>query len=376
MLRFPLEGHMRNPLPRRLVVSVGLCVLVAGIVAMSGCPRGNNSTGSGGGGGASRLSGGGSTFVGPIMKKWSTVFHDKTGVEIDYALKGSGNGVQQMTAKTYAFGCTDAPMNDEELAKAKKEGGDVLHIPLVFGAVVPIYNVPELKDAKEPLKFTGPVLADIYLGKITKWNDPALKALNPGVNLPDRGIIVVRRNEASGTTYTLTAFLAETSPAWKSEMGPASKDPTWWKGAIGKQGNPGVASHVKASEGAIGYVEVDFAIKEGLAYGAVENNDKKFVLGTAEAVTAAAKAAEASIPDNLTFMLINQPGEKSYPICAVVWAVLYVQQPAATGKTLVEFLTWCVHDGQQYTKELSYAPLSEGLVKKIDAKLKSVKLLQ
>jgi eukaryotic-like serine/threonine-protein kinase len=354
---------MRNGPIRKALV--GLLPCVALILGVSGCPKSE-----------SRLSGGGSTLVGPLMKKWATVYHDTKGVEIDYALKGSGNGVQQMTAKTYHFGCTDAPMNAEELKKAKETGGDVLHIPLVFGAVVPVYNVPELKEVKEPLKFSGPVLADIYLGKITKWNDEALKKLNPGVALPDRGIIVVRRNEASGTTFVWTSYLADVSPAWKTAMGPGSKDVTWWTGAIGKQGSSGVASHVKASEGAIGYVEVEYALKENVPYGAVENKEMQFVLGTADAVTAAARAAEADIPDNLCFLLINRPGAKSYPICAVVWAVFYVDQPAATGKNLVDFLTWCVHDGQQHTSELSYAPLSEGLVTKIDAKLKTVKLVQ
>jgi phosphate transport system substrate-binding protein len=344
-------------------VLVGFLLGAALVLTAIGCPKSG-----------SRLNGGGSTLVGPVMDKWTSVFHDTKGLKVDYALKGSGNGVQQMTAKTYQFGCTDAPMNEEELKKAKETGGEVLHIPLVFGAVVPVYNVPELKDVKEPLKFNGPVLADIYLGKITKWNDEALQKLNPGVALPDRGIIVVRRNEASGTTFVWTSYLADVSPDWKAKMGPGAKDIAWWTGAIGKQGSAGVASHVKASEGAIGYVEVEYALKENVPYGAVENQEHQFVLGTADAVTAAARAAEADIPDNLCFLLINRPGAKSYPICAVVWAVFYVEQPAASGKALVDFLTWCVHDGQQYTSELSYAPLSEGLVKKIDAKLKTVKL--
>src|SRR5262249_53166169 len=162
------------------------------------------------------------TFVGPVMKKWAGLYKDKKGVEVDYALKGSGNGIQQMTAKTYHFGCTDAPMNEGEIKKANEVGGEVLHIPLVFGAVVAVYNLPALKG-KEPIKFTGPVLADIFLGKISKWNDPALQEINPGLKLPDHGIVVVRRADPSGTTFIWTDYLANVSETWKKEVGPGAK---------------------------------------------------------------------------------------------------------------------------------------------------------
>jgi phosphate transport system substrate-binding protein len=343
------------------------------LATVAGCPGKDNSTGGGGvSGGVDHLSGGGSTFVWPIMKKWTIMYHEKKKVEVDYAQKGSGDGVQQMIGRKYMFGCTDAPMNEDELKQANEKNGDVLHIPLIFGAVVPIYNLPELKG-KEPLKFTGEVLGQIYTGKITKWNEQPLKDLNPGVNLPDRGIVVVRRNEASGTTFIFTSFLGKTSPSWKETHGEkGAKDPKWFAGAIGETGNPGVAKHVKEFEGSIGYVELEYAVKDNLAFGAVENRDKKFVTATAEAVTAAAQGAE--IPDDLRFLLVNQPGEKSYPICGVVWAVLYVKQPAAQGKTLVDFLSYCVHDGQQFASTMNYAPLPEALVRKIDDKLKTVKM--
>jgi phosphate ABC transporter phosphate-binding protein len=348
-------------------------VAAAIILVASGCTKSPNTSSNGG---IARLNGGGSTFVGPIMKKWATLYQEKKGVEVDYALKGSGNGIQQMTAKTYHFGCTDAPMNEDELKKAKETGGDVLHIPLIFGAVVPIYNVPELKDAKEPLKFTGAILADIFMGKITKWNDAALQMVNPGVGLPDRAIVVVRRADPSGTTFIWTSYLAAVSEPWKKEIGPGAKEVNWWTGAVGKPQNQGVAGHVAGSEGAIGYVEMDYALSNKLPFGAVQNKEAKFVVANTEAVTAAAKGAEENIPDNLCFSLNNQPGEKAYPICGTVWAVLYANQPAGNGKSLVDFLTWCTHDGQKYAAELNYAPLSEGLVHKIEEKLKLVKFTQ
>jgi phosphate ABC transporter phosphate-binding protein len=227
---------------------------------------------------------------------------------------------------------------------------------------------------KEPIKFTGAILADIFLGKITKWNDPALQAINPSLVLPDRGIVVVRRAEPSGTTFTFTSYLADVSQIWKKDVGPGAKEVKWWTGAVGKPQSQGVAGHVAATEGAIGYVEMDYAFSNKLSFGSLQNRDGKYVLASPESLTAACKGAEANIPPDLTLSLINQPGEKSYPIVATVWAVLYVNQPGDAGKTLVDFLNWCIHDGQKYTSELYYAPLPESLVQKVDAKLKSVKV--
>ena len=363
-------GHwMKRLLPGAARAAVLTTVAAAGLVPLAGCPKNQ-------GGGVTRLEGGGSTLVGPIMKKWETVYHEKKGIEINYARKGSGNGIQQMTAKTYHFGCTDAPMNDKELAAAKEKGGEVLHIPLVFGAVVPIYNLPELKDSKEPVKVTGAILADIFLGQITKWNDPALVKVNPGVALPDRAIVVVRRAEPSGTTFTFTDYLAKVSETWLQKTGPGAKEVKWFDQAVGKQGSQGVAGHVANTAGAVGYVEVEYAKSNQLPFAAVQNKQGKFVVASPETVTAASKGAEANVPDNLCLNLNNQPGDDAYPICAVVWAVLYQNQPADTGKMLVDFLTWVTHDGQAFAAGLNYAPLSQGLVQKVDEKLKSVKLVQ
>jgi phosphate transport system substrate-binding protein len=347
-----------------LVVGLGIFALALPV----GCGKkdGNPS-------GVGRLNAGGSTFVGPMMKKWASVYQKEKGTEIDYALKGSGNGIQQMTAKTYHFGCTDAPMNEDQLQKAKDAGGPVVHIPLVMGAVVPIYNLPDLKGGK-PLNFTGEVLGDIFLGKIDKWNHEDLKKINPGVDLPDQKISVVRRAEPSGTTFIWTTYLAGASPAWKEQLGPGRLEIKWPTG-VGEQGNPGVAGRVSNSPGSIGYVELLYALDNKIPFGAVQNADKsKFIHADMDNVTEAAKGAEADIPDDLCFTLTNKPGPEAYPICGMVWAVLYQNQPADTGKAVVDYLRWAVHDGQQYAKGLHYAPLSEGLVKKVDQKLDSIKI--
>src|SRR5262245_49972643 len=218
-------------------IGVGLLVALVG-----GCGGG----GGGGGGNVDRITGGGSSFVAPMMKKWAGEYAKATGVEIDYTSSGSGNGVSQMTEKRKDFGCTDAPMNDEQLDKASKEGGDVVHIPLVMGGVVPIYNLPEID---KQLKFTGPVLADIFLGKIKKWNDPALTKLNEGVNLPDLAINVNHRADASGTSYIFTDYLSKVSPEWREKVG-TSTEPKWPVGAGGVK-NPAVAQLVSSTEGGI-----------------------------------------------------------------------------------------------------------------------------
>jgi phosphate transport system substrate-binding protein len=332
-------------------------------------PAGCKSSGTGANA-VSSLSGGGSTFVYPMMKKWVSVYKEKKNVEVDYAPKGSGNGIQQMIARTYNFGCTDAPMNEKELAEARSKGGEVLHIPLVFGAVVIVYNVKEL-EGQPPLKLSGKVVADIFRGEITTWDHPDIKALNKDHKLPPKGIAVVHRAEPSGTNYTLTDYLSKVSDIWKKEIGVGKE--VNWKTGTGKQGNQGVAGHVKNTDGAIGYVELEYAQKEKLPTAEIENKDGKFVAASAESVTAACKGAEANIPPDLCLNLNNQPGEKAYPIIATVWAVFYQNQKADVGKALVDFISWCVHDGQSFVSALPYAPLSEGLVAKIDEKLKTVK---
>lgn len=340
-----------------------VAMLAAGgllITTMSGC----------GGGSGKVLSGGGSTFVAPMMREWSDTYEKEKGIKINYTEGGSGNGIQQMTAKMYIFGCTDAPMNAKELEAAKKEGGEVVHIPLVIGAVVPAYN---LKDAKEPIKFTGPVLADIYLGAIKKWNDDALVRLNPNAALPDKKIVVVHRSEPSGTTFIWTDYLSKVSPEWKEKV-KSGKEVTWPVGE-GQKGTDGVANLVGATDGAIGYVEVLYALnnKDKISFGSVRNADGEDVLADKmEGLTAAAESAE--IPDDLCVNLTNAPGKKSYPICSAVWAVAYAKQPADKGKMLVDFLKWATHDGQKHADGLHYAALPKALIDKVDKKLETIKV--
>jgi phosphate transport system substrate-binding protein len=339
--------------------------MVLGVVLLieTGC-------GGSGGGSAKELVAGGSTLVDPVMREWARIYDKEKGVKVDYKGGGSGKGIEQMTEGTYAFGCTDAPMNEKELEAAKKKNGPVIHIPLVIGSIAPAYN---LKEVKEPIKFSGPVLADIYLGKITKWNDKALTELNKGLDLPDKTIKVVRRSEPSGTTFTWSSYLSSVSADWKAKVGPPAKEVKWPVGG-GAKGTDGVANEVTATDGAIGYIEVLYALNKNIQFGSVRNSAGKDIKADdLEGMTAAADAILKDIPDDLTFNLVNAPGEKSYPICAVTWAVFYEKQPSSRKDTLVDFMRWVTHDGQKEAPPLHYAMLPKGLVDRIDKKLDLVK---
>ncbi len=290
-----------------------LALVGALLLALStGCSSGTRPSG-----GSERLNGGGSSLIGPLLTKWAGDYYRGTGNQIDYTVSGSGNGIRQMIDQKNDFGCTDAPMNDEQLARAKALGGEVLHIPLIMGGVVPAYN---LKDITEPLIFSGPVLADIFLGKITRWDDPKLKALNPKANLPGQEIAVVHRAEGSGTTYVWVEYLSKVSPEWKDKVG-VGTDVKWPTG-IGAQMNDGVASQINRTTGAIGYIELTFALKSKLPFGFVVNAAGKPIQASLESLTKAAEASAASIPEDLRYSLTNAPGDEAYPICATVWAVV------------------------------------------------------
>ena len=222
--------------------------------------------GCGGGKSAKRLNAGGSTFVYPMMSKWASEYEKAKGAQVNYQSIGSGGGIQQMTAKTFDFGCTDSPMNEEQLKKCLDNGSEAVHLPLVMGAVVPVYSLAEVK---EPLRFSGPVLADIFLGKIKKWDDQALADLNPGVTLPDKEISVVHRSDGSGTTYIWVDYLAKVSPEWSKKVGVGTS--VNWPVGIGQKGNEGIAGQVKRSPGSIGYVELIYAIQTDIPYGVVKN---------------------------------------------------------------------------------------------------------
>jgi phosphate ABC transporter phosphate-binding protein len=326
-------------------------------------------TASGCGGGKPRLNGAGSSFVYPMMSKWSAEYDKAKGVEVNYQSIGSGGGVRQMTAKTADFGCTDAPMNDEELREAKNVGGDVIHIPLVMGGVVPAYNLPEVKES---LVFSGPVLADIYLGKIKTWNDPALQELNPGVKLPDRAIGVVHRSDGSGTTYVWSDYLSNVSPEWKEKVGVANA--LKWPVGEGAKGNEGVSGRVKAAAGNIGYTELTYALQNKIEYGFVKNREGVAVKADVKSVTSAVDNSLKEIRDDLRFSITDAPGKDSYPISGTVWAVLYVNQPAGKGQQVVDFLRWVAHEGQQFCEGLDYVRLPAGLVERVEKKLSSVQV--
>jgi phosphate transport system substrate-binding protein len=315
-----------------------------------------------------KLEAGGSSFVNPMMQLWTREYEAK-GVSINYqGTAGSGAGVKKMISKEFDFGCTDAYMNEEQISDANKSGGEAIHIPLVMGGVVPAYHLPGVTQS---LKFTGQVLADIFLGKIKKWNDPALLDINPDYPLPDMAINVVTRSDTSGTTSIFTDYLSKVSPEWKKEVGAATS--VTFKVGVGQKGSEGVAGQIERTPGSIGYIELIYASgKKNVGFGSVRNKAGKFVEASLESVTAAAKGALTSIPPDLRYSLTDAEGEDAYPIAGTTWAVLYVKQPADKKDAVVGFLRWVTHEGQEKAQELKYSRLPEGLVKLIDQKLAQV----
>ena len=310
------------------------------------------------------LRGGGSTFVSPIMNTWVAEYAQRTGADVSYASIGSGRGIDGMLDRSLDFGCTDGPLSDAELQRARAIGGEVVHVPLVMGAVAPIYNLPGFS---EPLRFSGPVLADIFLGKITRWNDSALASLNSGIPLPDAPIGVVHRIDSSGTTYVWTDYLAKISPEWKTQVGVGKV--VQWPIGIGGKGNKGVAGQVKQYPYSVGYAELSYGIDQAVQFGSVKNAVGEFVKPDPSSVTAAAAMSLAHVPDDLRFSLTNAPGSESYPISATTWAIAYQVEPAGKGRRLVDFLRWVIHAGQERARPLHYAPLPDGLVERADAAL-------
>jgi phosphate transport system substrate-binding protein len=308
------------------------------------------------------------------MDKWIDLYtKEKSDLEINYQGTGSTAGIKQMTDQAVDFGCTDAFMTEEQLESAKKRGGEVVHIPLVMSAIVPAYN---LKGIDKPLRFSGEVLAQIFLGEIKTWNDPALQKLNEGVKLPDLPISVVHRAEGSGSTFIFTSYLQKVSKAWQdSRVGAGTT--VQWKSGGAEPGNPGVAGFIGHTEGSIGYIELYYALlkKDEIRYGAVENHERKFILADLKSVTSAAENAlkdEKRVDADLKIDLLDVSGEDSYPICGTTWAVLYTKQDPQRGKALAEFFTWAVHEGQKYSESMHYARLPESLIPRIDAKLQKI----
>lgn len=308
-----------------------------------------------------QINGAGATFPYPIYSKWFAEYNKShPNVRINYQSLGSGAGIRQLTSRTVFFGASDQPMNDEQLKSAP---GKVLHFPTVLGAVVPIYNIP---GVSQELKFTGPLLADIILGKVKKWNDSAITKQNPGVELPTTDIVVVHRSEGSGTTFIFADYLAKVSPEFKSKVGVDSA--LKWPTGVGGKGNEGVSGLVRQTPGSMGYVELIYALQNKIPYGAVQNSAGSFVRASVESVTAA--AATAQVPPDFRVSITNAPGPDAYPISSFTWLLLY-EEPSdkAQGQIMVDFTRWAITDGQKYASELGYAPLPRNVV---DMELKAV----
>ena len=326
----------------------------------------SGSGGAGSSGGAINLQGAGATFPNPLYQKWVSEYGKlHPNVRIDYQSIGSGGGIKQIQAQTIDFGASDAPMSDADLKAAP---GEVLHIPTVLGAVVVTYNVASVS---QPLRLSPEVIADIFLGKIKKWDDQHLKQDNPGINLPAADITVVHRADGSGTSFVFTDYLSKVSPEWKEKVG-TDKSPKWPVGQGGK-GNEGVTGQIKQQPNTVGYVELAYAVQNKLPAALIKNANGKFVEPSIDAVTAAAASTSAQTPDDLRVSITNATGENAYPISSYTYVLAYKDQKSADkGKALVDFLWWGIHDGEQFANGLQYAPLPAEIVKRAEAKINSI----
>jgi phosphate transport system substrate-binding protein len=311
------------------------------------------------------LNGAGATFPNPIYSKWFSEYRKAhPDVAFNYQSVGSGAGIRQLTAQTVDFGASDGPMTDQQLADAKRP---IFHIPTVLGSVVPAFNVSGVSD----LRFSGPTLAGIYLGKITNWNDKAIASDNPGTKLPDKPIVVVHRSDGSGTTYIFTDFLSKISPDWNS--GPGKSTAVKWPVGIGGKGNEGVASMIRQMDGAIGYVELIYALQTHIHFGAVKNAAGHWVKASLESTTAAA-ASMKNMPADFRVSIANAPGAQAYPIASFTWLLIPAQWTDSTKKNaMVTFLNWMLDSGEGMTSQLDYAPLPKEVVDKVRAKIKEIR---
>ncbi|HEY2942611.1 MAG TPA: phosphate ABC transporter substrate-binding protein PstS [Vicinamibacteria bacterium] len=315
-----------------------------------------------------QIDGAGATFPYPIYSKWFSEYNKlHPNVQINYQSIGSGGGIRQLTNQTVFFGATDGPMTNDQIQAA---GARILHLPTVLGGVVPIYNVPGVSGE---LRFSGPLLADVFLGKVTKWNDPAIAKENPGVSLPAADITVAHRADGSGTSYIFCDFLAKSSPEWKQKVGVATS--VNWPTGVGGKGNEGVAGLVKQTPGSIGYVELIYALQNKIAFGAVKNSAGEYVKASLESVTAAAAATEGKMPPDFRVSITNAPGKNAYPIASFTWLLFYESpKDKAKAKAMVDFMRWALADGQKYAPELGYAPLPASVVSLGTEALKRIKI--
>ncbi len=358
---------MRIECFRKKFAALFLAAAVVLSLACSGQPvgQGNNPSS----GGATNLQGAGSTFVKPAMDKWTSEFGKANPTsKIDYQGGGSGAGIKAIQNQTSDFGASDVAMSDEEMKAAA--GGEIVHIPVVLGAVVLTYN---LESVKQPLKLTPETISDIYLGKIKKWNDERIKKENADASLPDSEILPVYRADGSGTSDIFTDYLSKTVPEWKEKIG-RTKNPQLPQGVgVGGKGNEGVMGQVKQTPNSIGYVELTFAKANNLPTALIKNSAGNFVEPSGETVSSAAAGMTTKMPEDLRFEITNAEGANSYPISGLVYVLAYKnQKDAAKGKVLADFLWWATHDGEKFVKDLHYAPLPAELVKKVEAKINSL----
>ncbi|MFZ0684191.1 MAG: phosphate ABC transporter substrate-binding protein PstS [Terriglobales bacterium] len=339
-----------------------IVLLLAGfalILSFSGCHSGTTPVTQ------TTLNGAGATFPNPIYSAWFNEYNKlHPDVQINYQSIGSGGGIRQVLNGTVDFGASDGPMSDEQLKEAKTP---ILHIPTVLGAVVPAYNVPGVEGE---IKFTPEVLAGIYLGKIRKWNEPALTQANPGVKLPDQPIVAIYRSDGSGTTFIFTDYLSKVSPEWNTTVGKGTS-PKWPIG-IGGKGNEGVAGQVRQLPGSIGYIELIYAVENKIAYGSVKNAAGNFVKASLDGVTEAA-ASVTAMPADFRVSITNAPGATAYPISSFTWLLIPQQaQDPKKGKIIADFLNWMINDGQKMAAQLSYAPLPQSVVEKVKEAIQQV----
>jgi len=331
---------------RRIVLLVAVLVLSLPILAQT------------------TLNGAGATFPYPMYSKWFSEYNKlHPDVQINYQSIGSGGGIRQVLNGTVDFGASDGPMSDDQLKQSKVK---ILHIPTVMGAVVPAYNIPGVSGE---IKFTPDILADIFLGKITNWNDGAIAKANPGMKFPDQSIIVVHRSDGSGTTFIFTDYLSKVSKDWSNGVGKGTS--VSWPRGLGGKGNEGVAGQIRQLPGSIGYIELIYALENKIPFGSVQNSAGNFLKASLDGVTEA--AASAKVPDDFRVSITNAPGKAAYPISSFTWLLIPAQSKDANkGKIISDFLNWMVSDGQKMTTQLSYAPLPQNVAEKVKAAIKQV----
>jgi phosphate transport system substrate-binding protein len=343
---------------RQLSTAGARLALVSGLAVLTAAPASAQG----------RLTGAGATFPNPIYTKWFDTYSKKTGVQINYQSIGSGGGIRQFTEGTVDFGASDGPMNDEQMQAV---GGNVLHVPTVLGAVVLTYNLPGLGNTA--LKFDGATIASIYFGKITKWNDKAIAALNPGMKLPDSDIIVVHRSDGSGTSYIFSDYLSKILPEWKEKVGRATS--VNWPTGLGGKGNEGVTQQVQQTEGALGYVELIYAVSNNLPYAQIKNAAGHYVAPSLESVSAAAAGAKLEKDTDFRVSITNAPGAEAYPISSFTWLLVKKDnKDAAKAKLIYDFLSWMITpEAQGMASQLHYAPLPTPVAALVQARLPTLK---